>query len=60
MIGDLFPNNPIYQQNLSSEIRYSDRRIPPGSWHDWLRQLGFSRTAVDHIMVLAARGNPTI
>ena len=60
MISDLFPNNPIYQQNLSSEDRYPDRRIPPGSWHDWLRQLGFSRAAVDHIMVLAAQGNPTI
>ena len=59
MIGALFPNNPIYQQNLSSESRYPDRRIAPGSWHDWLRQLGFSRAAVDHIMVLAARGNPT-
>ena len=59
MIGALFPNNPIYQQNLLSESRYPDRRIPPGSWHDWLRQLGFSRAAVDHIMVLAARGNPT-
>lgn len=53
----LFPNNPIYRTNQKLEEHFPDRRIPPGSWHYWLRHLGFSRQAVDHIMVLAAQGN---
>jgi hypothetical protein len=57
MISKLFPENPIYKQNIETESRYVDRRVPPGTWHNWLRQLGFSRLAVDHIMVLAARGH---
>ena len=56
MICDLFPDNPIYKQNFKTELRYADQRIPPGTWHSWLRQMGFSRTAVDHIMVLAEQG----
>jgi len=56
MITELFPENPIYRHNLKAEDRYPDRRIPPGTWHTWLRQMGFSRGAVDHIMVLAAQG----
>jgi hypothetical protein len=56
MICDLFPDNPIYKQNYYTELRYRDQRIPPGTWHSWLRQMGFSRSAVDHIMVLAAQG----
>jgi hypothetical protein len=38
------------------ENRLSDGRIPSGSWHYWLRQLGFSLQAIDHIMVLASQG----
>ena len=57
-VVDLFPKNPIYRRNFQVESRYPDRRIPPGTWHSWLRQMGFSRSAVDHIMVLAARGQP--
>jgi hypothetical protein len=57
LIRDQFPNNTIYRQNTMTESRYLDRRVPPGSWHNWLRQLGFSRLAVDRIMVLAAQGN---
>jgi hypothetical protein len=56
LISDQFPNNSIYRQNRRTENRYTDRRVPPGSWHYWLRQLGFSRQAVDHIMFLAAQG----
>ena len=56
LITDLFPDNPIYKQNYQVERRYPDRRIPPGAWPSWLRQMGFSRAAVDHIMVLAAQG----
>lgn len=55
-ILELFPDNKIYQQNLQTESRYPDRRIPPGKWHSWLSQMGFSRLAIDHIMVLATRG----
>lgn len=55
-ILELFPKNIIYQQNFRTESRYPDRRIPPGTWHSWLSQMGFSRLAIDHIMVLAARG----
>lgn len=56
MITELFPNHPIYKQNFKTENRYHDRRIPPGPWHYWLRQIGFSRSSVDHIMILAAQG----
>lgn len=56
LISDQFPEDSIYRRNIKTESRYGDRRVPPGSWHYWLRQLGFSRQAVDHIMILAARG----
>jgi hypothetical protein len=55
-ISELFPDNPVYKQNARIEARYLDHRIPPGTWHDWLRRMGFSRSAVDHIMILAAQG----
>ena len=55
MISELFPGNAVYKQNYRTESRYPDGRIPPGTWHYWLRQLGFSRASVDHIMNLAAR-----
>ena len=53
----LFPNNAVYRQNFQVENRTPDGRIPPGSWHSWLRQMGFSSQAVDHIMILASRGH---
>ena len=56
LVLKLFPNNPIYRQNFELENRTSDGRIPPGSWHQWLRQMGFSRQAVDHIMIIASQG----
>ena len=59
LICDLFPDNPIYRQNFETERRYADRRVPPGPWHAWLRQMGFTRTAVDHILVLAAQSHLT-
>jgi hypothetical protein len=55
-----FPDNAIYRKNYTRESRLPDGRIPPGHWHEWLRQLGFSRQAVDHIMVLAAQGKVEI
>jgi hypothetical protein len=51
-----FPDNAIYRKNYARENRLPDGRIPPGPWHDWLRQLGFSRQSVDHIMILATQG----
>lgn len=51
-----FPKNQIYRQNFKVENRSPDGRIPPGSWHYWLRQMGFSHQAVDHIMILASQG----
>jgi len=56
LVLKLFPENAIYRQNFEVEKRTPDGRIPPGSWHYWLRQMGFSRSAVDHIMILASRG----
>jgi hypothetical protein len=53
----LFPTNAVYRKNFQLESRIPDGRIPPGSWHTWLRQMGFSRQAVDHIMILSARGH---
>jgi hypothetical protein len=57
LVLKLFPENEIYRQNYELEERTPDGRIPPGSWHLWFRQLGFSRLAVDHVMILAARGH---
>jgi hypothetical protein len=51
-----FPDNGIYRKNYARESRIPDGRIPPGPWHQWLRQLGFSRQSVDHIMILATQG----
>jgi hypothetical protein len=51
-----YPDNAIYRKNYARENRLPDGRIPPGPWHEWLRQLGFSRRSVDHIMILATQG----
>lgn len=56
LVLKIYSKNPIYRQNYRLENRLADGRIPPGSWHYWLRQLGFSLPAIDHIMLLAARG----
>jgi len=57
LVVKLFPNNAVYRQNFEVESRTPDGRIPPGSWHSWLRQMGFSRQAVDHILILASQGH---
>lgn len=51
-----YPDNPIYHRNYSRESRLPDGRIPGGPWHTWLRQIGFSIKAADHIMIVAAQG----
>lgn len=55
-----YPDNPIYRSNYARENRLPDGRIPPGAWHVWLREIGFSRSAVDHIMVVAAQGQAEV
>jgi hypothetical protein len=52
-----FPDNRVYRNNYRLENRLSDGRIPSGGWYDWLLEMGFSRRAVDHIMVIAAQGH---
>lgn len=51
-----YPDNPIYRRNYLRESRLPDGRIPGGPWHTWLREIGFSRSAVDHMMIVAAQG----
>lgn len=57
LVVKLFPNNAVYRQNFELENRTPDGRIPPGSWHSWLRQMGFSRQSIDHILILASQGH---
>jgi hypothetical protein len=52
-----FPDNGVYRKNYQLENRLADGRIPSGGWYDWLMEMGFSRRAVDHIMVIAAQGH---
>jgi hypothetical protein len=51
-----YPDNGVYRNNYRLESRLADGRIPTGPWHTWLLEMGFSRGAVDHIMVVAAQG----
>ncbi len=57
LVVKIFPDNAVYRQNLDLENRIPDGRIPPGSWHSWLQQIGFSRQAIGHIMILASQGS---
>jgi len=57
LVLKLFPEISVYQKNFEVDNRTSDGRIPSGSWHHWLRQMGFSRQAIDHIMILASQGH---
>jgi hypothetical protein len=56
LVVKLFPNNAVYRKNFELENRTADGRIPPGSWHSWLRQMGFSSQSIDHILILASQG----
>ncbi len=56
LVVKLFSSNSVYRQNLKIESRAPDGRIPPGSWHSWMRQMGYSRQSIDHILILASRG----
>lgn len=51
-----YPDNPVYRRNYIHESRLPDGRIPGAPWHIWLRTIGFSIKAVDHIMIVAAQG----
>jgi hypothetical protein len=57
LVVKLFRENAVYRQNFDIESRTPDGRIPPGSWHSWLRQMGFSRQSIDHILILASKGH---
>ena len=52
-----FPDNGVYRNNYRLENRLADGRIPNDPWHTWLLEMGFTRQAVDHIMVVAAQGH---
>ena len=52
------PDEPVILNNrYRLEDRLADGRIPNGPWHTWLLEMGFTRQAVDHIMVVAAQGH---
>ena len=57
LVVKTFPDNGVYRNNYRLENRLADGRIPIGGWYDWLLEMGFSRGAVDHIMVIAAQGH---
>jgi len=56
LVLKIFPDNGVYRNNYRLENRLPDGRIPTGPWHSWLLEMGFSRSAIDHIMVIAAQG----
>lgn len=55
LVVKTFSDNTVYRKNYLLENRLPDGRIPPGGWPTWLRQMGFSRTTVDHIFMIAAQ-----
>ena len=46
----------VYKQNYVTEVSLSDHRIPPGCWDYWLKEVGFSDNAINHIQSIAALG----
>jgi len=48
--------NAIYRANYAHEFTVADHRIPAGGWDSWLKQMGFSDAAVQHIQALASQG----
>jgi hypothetical protein len=56
LVVKTFLDNGVHRKNYTRENRLRDGRIPPGGWHAWLHQLGFSYRAVDHLFILAAQG----
>ena len=48
--------NAIYRANYAYELTVGDHRIPAGGWDHWLKEMGFSDAAVQHIQGLAAQG----
>ena len=48
--------NAIYRANYAYELTVADHRIPAGGWDHWLKQMGFSDAAIQHIQTVAAQG----
>jgi hypothetical protein len=46
----------VYKTNYTVEMGVSDHRIPDGGWDHWLREMGFSDEAINHIADIASTG----
>jgi predicted nucleic acid-binding Zn ribbon protein len=50
------PDNPIYRQNYRIERGAADHRIPTGGWQQWLGEIGFDQSAIEHVQAQASQG----
>ncbi len=46
----------VYRDNYVHELGISDHRIPAGGWDHWLKTMGFTDTAIQHIRDIASQG----
>jgi cell division septation protein DedD len=46
----------VYRENYVHELGFADHRIPTGGWGYWLKQMGFSDAAINHISGIASQG----
>ena len=46
----------VYKTNYTVEMGVPDHRIPDGGWDHWLREMGFSDEAINHIIDIASTG----
>jgi uncharacterized protein YukE len=46
----------VYRDNYVHELGISDHRIPAGGWDHWLKTMGFTDTAIQHISDIASQG----
>jgi len=46
----------VYKKNFTVEMGVPDHRIPDGGWDHWLREMGFSDEAINHIVDIASTG----
>ena len=49
-------NVEVYRDNYVLEFGISDHRIPAGGWDHWLKKMGFTETAIQHIRDIASQG----
>ncbi len=50
------PNVAVYRENYVIQLDEANHRIPDGGWDYWLREMGFSEDAIDHIRDIAGQG----